>query len=72
MTFRFVPLVEGVAFEPLQPHHVIDSVMCENRSDGGKLNDDWYRLALRYAEALVGMPYSEWLKIQAHPAPSNS
>lgn len=72
VTFRFVPLVEGAAFEPLQPHHMIESVMCEHRSDGGKLDDDWYLLALPYAEALVGMPYSEWIKIPAPPAPPNT
>ncbi|WP_037114655.1 hypothetical protein [Rhodanobacter sp. OR92] len=68
VTFRFVPHVDGAAFEPLQLHHVIDSVFCENRSDGGKLDDDWYGMALRYAEATIGLPYSEWIKIPTRPA----
>jgi hypothetical protein len=69
VTFTFVPHVDGGAFEPLEPHHAIESVFCQNRSDAGRLDDEWYHVALRYAEALIGRPYSEWLKIPRLPSP---
>lgn len=63
MTFTFVPHVDGDAFDAINPNHKIADVLCINRSHGNApFNDDEYAMALPYAEAFVGMPYSEWLK----------
>lgn len=66
VTFTFVPHVNEGAFDLAQPHSRIDNVMCKNRSDGKRTTtDDAFLCVLPYAEAFVGRPYSEWLKISS-------